>query len=146
MLINFFLNGKKTRVDARPGEMLLETLRNLEMYSVKFGCDHGECGACTILVDDLAMNACLLLTASISGRKIETLEGLNSRKRMQEFQQKFLDEGAIQCGYCTPGMLLSLEALYREIGQPDETRIREALAGNLCRCTGYVKPVGALLK
>ncbi len=143
MKVSFELNGQPINADVHPGMTLLEFLRERGLYSVKRGCDHGECGACAVLVDDLAMNSCLLLVAALEGCTIETLEGLEGKGKVPALQEAFLEEGAVQCGYCTPGMLISLEALSRRTSKPDETQIRDALAGNLCRCTGYVKPVAA---
>jgi carbon-monoxide dehydrogenase small subunit len=143
MTTNFRLNGRLVAAETPPGQTLLEYLRSMGIYSVKYGCDHGECGACTVLVDGRALNACLLLMPALENRHVETLEALETDPAFSRLQQIFLDEGAIQCGYCTPGMLISLIALFRENPTPDEEAIREALTGNLCRCTGYVKPVHA---
>jgi len=146
MMVSFFLNGKSVSPDVAPGMSLLEYLRAENFFSVKYGCDQGECGACTVLVNGKAQNACLILMGSLAGEQVETLEGLNATRRMEILQAAFMDEGAIQCGYCTPAMLLALEALFRENPTPDETEIRDALAGIYCRCTGFVKPVAAALK
>jgi aerobic-type carbon monoxide dehydrogenase small subunit (CoxS/CutS family) len=141
--ITFELNGRHVAADVHPGMTLLEFLRGMGLYSVKRGCDHGECGACTVLVDDLALNSCLLLVADLQECRIETLEGLEEKGKVPALQDAFLEVGAVQCGYCTPGMIVSLEALARSTAKPDEEQIRDALSGNLCRCTGYVKPVEA---
>ena len=146
MKIEFSLNGVLVDTDVRAGLSLLEYLRDQGLYSVKYGCDQGECGACTVLINDLAQNACLVLMGSLRGDRIETLEGLGSSRRMTLLQAAFLDEGAIQCGYCTPAMLLGLESLFRVNSSPDESQIRDALAGIYCRCTGFVKPVAAAQK
>ncbi|MFH0883612.1 MAG: (2Fe-2S)-binding protein [bacterium] len=143
MKVSFELNGRLVTADVDPGTTLLEFLRVRGLYSVKRGCDHGECGSCTVLVDDLAMNSCLLLVGVLGGCRIETLEGLEEKGKVPALQDAFLEVGAVQCGYCTPGMIVSLEALSRRTPKPDETQIRDALSGNLCRCTGYVKPVEA---
>ncbi len=143
MKIGFHLNSRPLEAECQPGLTLLEYLRGVGLYSAKHGCDHGECGSCTVLVDGLAMNSCLLLMHSLRGKRIETLEGLEIKGGLTPIQRAFLDEGAAQCGYCTPGMILSIEALYRHSPGPGEAEIRDALAGNLCRCTGYVKPVQA---
>jgi len=145
-MVEFLLNGEPLKVDVEPGTTLLEFLRERGLFSVKHGCDHGECGACSVLMDDLAVNSCLLLVNSLDGRRIETLEGLEGDKTLAKLQQEFLDTGAVQCGYCTPGMLIALTALLRQNSNPSEEQIRDALAGVLCRCTGYVKPVEAALK
>ena len=146
MIIQFELNGKLVRADSAPGTTLLEYLRDQELYSVKHGCDHGECGACTVLLNSKSVNACLILMHAVDGRKIETLESFSTHEHVNEMQESFLQAGAAQCGFCTPGMLLSLEALDREEGDVSEARVKDALNGNLCRCTGYIKPVEAALK
>lgn len=146
MTVTFFLNGKSVSPDVVPGMSLLEYLRAENYFSVKHGCDGGECGACTVLVNGKPQNACLMLMGSLCGEQIETLEGLNANRRMKILQASFLDDGAIQCGYCTPAMLLALEGLFRENPAPNETEVRDALAGIYCRCTGFVKPVAAALK
>jgi carbon-monoxide dehydrogenase small subunit len=143
MRTTFQLNGQPVTADTQPGVSLLEYLREHEIYSVKYGCGHGECGSCAVLIDGQAMNACLILMHTLQGKQVETLESLNDQPQQIHLQEAFLEEGAIQCGYCTPGMLISLEALKRQNDSPDDAAIRDALAGNLCRCTGYVKPVRA---
>ncbi|MBT4034432.1 MAG: (2Fe-2S)-binding protein [Candidatus Marinimicrobia bacterium] len=143
MNVQFELNGRLVQTEHEPGTTLMELLRSRELYSVKHGCDHGECGACTVLMDSKSVNACLILVHTVSGRKIETLESFSDHKTMHHIQDNFLHEGAAQCGYCTPGMILAVEALKREGGEIDEPGVRDALNGNLCRCTGYVKPVKA---
>ncbi len=146
MRISFQLNGKAVETDAHPGMTVLEFLRSEAFFSVKQGCDKGECGTCSILVDDRCYNACLLLLHSIQGKRVETLEGLNGSSETRKLQESFISEGAIQCGYCTPGMLVSLTALQRS-GEPlSAESVRDSLAGNLCRCTGYLKPVKAALE
>ncbi|MCF7798104.1 MAG: (2Fe-2S)-binding protein [Lentisphaeria bacterium] len=146
MRVAFQLNGKPVETEVEPGMNVLEFLRSLGVFSVKHGCDHGECGSCTVLVDDKPQNACLMLMGTLDGERIETLEGLNARRRMELMQAAFLDEGAIQCGYCTPAMLLALESLLRANPKPDEAAIREVFSGIYCRCTGYVKPMVAAKK
>ena len=146
MPVTFSLNGKSLSMEVSPNLTLLDYLRDQGFYSVKHGCDQGECGSCTVLVDDKAQNACLMLVANLDGERIETLENLNQERRIQLIQAAFLDEGAIQCGYCTPAMLLSLESLFRSNANPDEAAIRDALAGIYCRCTGFVKPIAAANK
>lgn len=145
MKIRFQLNDKPVEVDVNPGMTLMDLLREQEYYSIKHGCDQGECGACTVLLDDKAVNSCLVLVHAVNGKTVETVEKFSDHEHLHPLQQKFIDAGAIQCGYCTPGMILSMEALYRENPNPTETDIRDVLAGNLCRCTGYVKPVQAAL-
>ncbi|NQV14821.1 (2Fe-2S)-binding protein [bacterium] len=146
MIVQFELNGRLTTSDTNPGTTLLEYLRSSEIYSVKHGCDHGECGACTILINNKAHNACLILMHQVAGKKIETLESFSTHEHLHPSQKAFLDGGAAQCGYCTPGMLMSIEALNREDQSATEEDVRDTLSANLCRCTGYVKPVEAALK
>ncbi|MBC8375336.1 MAG: (2Fe-2S)-binding protein [FCB group bacterium] len=143
MTIQFELNGRLVQANSLPGTTLLEYLRSEEIHSVKHGCDHGECGACTVLLDSSSVNACLILMHTVNGRKIETLESFSTHEELHPLQKDFLNEGAAQCGFCTPGMILSLEALDREGAEIQEANVRDALNGNLCRCTGYVKPVMA---
>lgn len=145
MKIQFELNGRLIHAVVSPGTTLMEYLRGESLHSVKHGCDHGECGACTILLNNLSVNACLILMHSVDGKKVETLESFSSHEHLHPLQQSFLHEGAAQCGFCTPGMILSLEALDREGVEIDEKNVRDSLSGNLCRCTGYVKPVKAAL-
>lgn len=146
MKITFTLNRKRVTAETEPGRLLLEYLRAEELHSVKYGCGHGECGSCAVLINDKAYNACLILMHTLGGKRVETLESFGGHQSLTALQEVFLDEGAIQCGYCTPGMLVSLEALSRGSKPLTEDSIREALAGNLCRCTGYVKPVVAARK
>jgi len=146
MIIEFELNGRLIKSEIDPGKTLLEYLRSEEIYSVKHGCDHGECGACTVLINDKAMNACLILMPMVEGKKVETVESFSDHEHLHELQESFLAEGAAQCGFCTPGMIATLEALKRENIEINEENIRDSLNGNLCRCTGYVKPVEAALK
>ncbi len=142
-MLKFSLNGQPLEADLPPGLTLLEYLRERRLYSLKHGCDQGECGACAVLVDGRAHNACLLLMPMLAGRAVETLEGLTASGEALEAQERFITAGAIQCGYCTPGMIISLVALLREKQARSVMEIRSVLAGNLCRCTGYVKPVDA---
>ncbi len=146
MKINFTLNNRSVKTDIIPGQTLLEYLRKNKIYSVKYGCDNGECGSCTVLINGKAQNSCLMLMHTVNNCKIETVESFSDHKKMHPLQKSFLDEGAVQCGYCTPGMILSSEALLREKKNPDEDEIKDALAGNLCRCTAYVKPIKAVQK
>jgi aerobic-type carbon monoxide dehydrogenase small subunit (CoxS/CutS family) len=130
----FILNGKETVVLAPAHRRLLDLLRI------------GECGACTVLMDGKAVNACLVLVGQLEGSEIITTEHLASDGWLNELQQNFLDSGAVQCGFCTPGMLLSATALLEENPDPNEEEIREAIAGNLCRCTGYKQIIEAIQK
>jgi carbon-monoxide dehydrogenase small subunit len=143
----FTLNGKKVECDCNPNRTLLDILRNyFKLTGTKEGCNMGECGACTVIMDGTAVNSCLVLIAQAEGRDILTVEGLRKDSELDVLQRAFIDEGAVQCGYCTPGMLMSAKALLIKNIDPTEAEIRRALAGNLCRCTGYTKIVRAVKK
>jgi 4-hydroxybenzoyl-CoA reductase subunit gamma len=139
-LLSIMVNGRN-REDAVADEaLLLDYLRDTaSLTGTKQGCDGGECGACTVLVDGLPRLACLTLAASCAGARVETIEGLAQAGRMSRLQEAFHEHLGTQCGFCTPGMIMSAEALLRRNPAPSEAEIREALSGNLCRCTGYVK-------
>ena len=143
--IGFELNGRATTLTCQGGERLLDTLRNQGLWSVKHGCETGDCGACTVLVDGVPRASCLMLTAQVDGRAVATVESLGSAEQLHPLQQQFVDRGAIQCGFCTPGMLLSAKALLDANPCPTQEDAKDALSGNLCRCTGYCKPVEAIL-
>ena len=128
-----------------PGELLLDVLRREGFYGVKRGCETGECGACTVLVDGRPMNSCLMFAAQAEGCAITTIEGVAQGDQLDPVQEAFLDTGAVQCGFCTGGMVLSAKALLDRKSEPTEEEVREALAGHFCRCTGYKKPVEAVL-
>lgn len=139
------VNGENFEVYVPVHKTLLEVLReDLNLTGTKHGCEVGECGTCTVLVDGEPMLSCLVLPVEVSGASIKTVEGMADGAQLHPLQQAFADLGAAQCGYCTPGMLLSAEALLAENPQPDEQQIREALSGNLCRCTGYTKIIQAV--
>jgi 4-hydroxybenzoyl-CoA reductase gamma subunit len=139
-LLSLNVNGRSHEVAAPGSALLLEVLRDqLGLTGSKQGCDGGECGACTVLVDDEPRLACITLAASVSGKRIETIEGLSESGRMSRLQQEFHEKLGTQCGFCTPGMVMAAEALLRREPNPSEAQIREALAGNICRCTGYIK-------
>lgn len=145
MLLTFNVNGDAVAVDADPSARLIDLLRGqLGLTGTKEGCAQGECGACSVLVDGLALNACLVMAVQLQGRDVLTVEGLSQRGELSALQAAFVEHGAIQCGYCTPGMLMSATALLRVNPCPSDTDIRAALAGNLCRCTGYDKIVRAV--
>ena len=146
MRIEFTCNGAPTVGEAPEDMRVLDLLRDLVgLTGTKEGCGRGECGACTILLDDEPVNACLLYAPKLQGRRVETIEGVaGSDGKLHPIQEAFLEEGAVQCGYCTPGMVLSTKALLRKNPRPDVAQIEEALSGNFCRCTGYVKIVKAV--
>mgnify|MGYP002396108628 FL=1 len=134
------INGRSHTVSVRPDETLLDALRErLNLTGSKEGCGEGDCGACTIQVDGRAVNACLLLAADAEGREIRTIEGLAENGELSPIQRAFVENGGIQCGFCIPGILMSADALLQKNPNPSDAEIREALAGNLCRCTGYIK-------
>jgi 4-hydroxybenzoyl-CoA reductase subunit gamma len=139
-LIRLQVNGRPHDLAADDHALLVDVLRGpLQLTGTKQGCDGGECGACTVLVDGEPRLACITLAAQVEGRAIETIEGLAQSGRMSALQQAFHEKLGTQCGFCTPGMVMAAEALLRRVADPSEAQIREALAGNLCRCTGYVK-------
>jgi len=145
MLIRFTLNGKKTQVDCASDRRVVDILReDFGLTGTKEGCGSGECGACTILVDDQNRLSCLMLAAQLEGRTITTIEGLAGESGPHPIQEAFAKHGAVQCGYCTPGMVLAASALLGRNPDPTREQIREALSGNLCRCTGYQKIVDAV--
>lgn len=140
------VNGRDVTLEFKAGQRLSQVLRNsLGLTGLKEGCREGECGACTVLVDGEPVNSCLVLAFQMQGRRITTIEGLEQRDgTLSPLQQAFLDHGAIQCGYCTPGMVLAGEGLLRKNPDPSDQEIRQALAGNLCRCGGFLNIVKAI--
>ena len=145
MTTRFTLNGRPASLEAPPAARLLDVLRGpLGLTGTKEGCGEGECGSCTVLLDGAPVNACLVLLGQVEGRSVTTVEGLGDAGDLSPLQEAFVKEGGSQCGICTPGVLVSAEALLAAIPQPGETDIREALAGNLCRCTGYQRIVEAV--
>ena len=139
------INGAETVLDVETDERLVDTLRDtVGLTGTKLGCGVGECGACSILLDDELVPSCLVLTVQADGCRITTVEGLADGDRLSDLQQAFVEEGAVQCGYCTPGMLMAGEALLRRYRRPTSEQIRVAIAGNLCRCTGYTKIITAI--
>jgi len=142
----FELNGKNADVEAKPTMTMLELLRGeLGVMSVKKGCEQGECGACTVLLDGSPVTSCLVLAPQVEGRRVLTIEGLADNPLMKELRDAFLENGAVQCGYCTPGMLLSAYALLKDNRHPTEEEVRVGIEGNICRCTGYVTIIEAIL-
>ena len=144
--LTFTLNGRPCATDAPDHWTVLDLLRDgLSLMGTKYGCGEGVCGTCTVLADGRPLRACLVLAAHVRGRALVTVEGLEADGRLDLLQTAFAELGAAQCGFCTPGMLLSAKALLAERPAPTEDEVREALAGNLCRCTGYTKIVEAVL-
>jgi aerobic carbon-monoxide dehydrogenase small subunit len=139
--LSFILNGDEISCDIRDHWTLLHLLREgLGLIGTKEGCGNGECGACTVIVDQLAVNACLYLAADVQGRQVQTIEGLAVHTgSLHPIQQSFVDNGGIQCGFCTPGMIMSAKALLDKDPEADQEAVKHALAGNICRCTGYVQ-------
>jgi carbon-monoxide dehydrogenase small subunit len=145
MTIHFILNGKKTTLDVTPDRRVVDVLReNCGLTGTKEGCGAGECGACTILVDGESRLSCILLAAQLAGREITTIEGISNEDRLHPLQDAFIRHGAVQCGFCTPGMILSAASLLKCNPRPTRAGIRAGLSGNLCRCTGYQKIVDAV--
>jgi len=145
MEVRLTINGKPQTWMIAPGDLLLDVLRREGYFGVKRGCEKGECGACAVLVDGRPINSCLMFAAQAEGREIVTIEGIAQDGRLDPIQEAFLDHGAVQCGFCTSGMVVSAKALLARCPDPTEGQVREALAGHFCRCTGYQKPVEAVL-
>ena len=138
--IGLEVNGERTEVAFAPHKTLLEVLReDLNLTGTKHGCELGECGTCTVLLDETPVLSCLVLGLACEGRRVKTVEGMAQGGRLHPLQETFADLGAAQCGYCTPAFLLAAEALLATNPKPTRDEIKEALAGNLCRCTGYIK-------
>ncbi|MEM0014604.1 MAG: (2Fe-2S)-binding protein [Zestosphaera sp.] len=147
MLVKFRLNGEEVEVEARPNEILLDTLRlKLNVRSVKRGCEKGECGACTILLNGDPVTSCLILTPQVEGSEILTVEGLEEDQEFKKLVDSFVSEGAVQCGYCTPGFLLTAYAALSKGKIRSVDDAKKYLEGNLCRCTGYNKIIKAVVK
>jgi carbon-monoxide dehydrogenase small subunit len=139
------LNGEDIGVEIEPAGTLADVLREqLGLTGTKIGCGEGDCGACTVLVDGTPVNSCIYPACKAAGRHVRTVEGLSSNGQLHRLQRAFMEHGAVQCGYCTPGLLLTAAALLDEIPHPSESEIRQAIAGNLCRCTGYTKVIRAI--
>lgn len=145
MQIEFYVNEKRTALDVPADKRLLDLLRDdLGLTGVKEGCGEGECGACTILLDGEAVHSCMVLAGELGGHHVTTIEGLEEDGRLGVLQSAFVDSGAVQCGYCTPGMIMSATGLLNKNPDPTEEEIRVALSGNICRCSGYVQIVEAV--
>lgn len=141
------VNGNEVEVSVDPAAMLVDVLReDLQLLGTKIGCREGECGACTILMDGMTVNSCMVPALKAQGRTILTIEGVGTHNHPHPLQTTFAEEGAVQCGYCTPGFVMSAYALLQKNPTPSEEQIREAIAGNLCRCTGYVRIIDAIKK
>ena len=144
--ITLIVNGESYSLAVEPNRTLLQVLReDLGLTGTKEGCGKGDCGSCTVLVDGKAVNSCLTLAVQLKGKSITTIEGLATADGLHPLQQAFIQYGAIQCGFCTPGMILSAKALLDENPHPTEEEVKRSLAGNLCRCTGYTKIVEAVM-
>jgi len=144
-IVNLTINGDHHEVVVKSCDTLLDVMREkLRITGPKKGCDQGDCGACTVLVDGRAINSCLMLAVEADGKEILTIEGLASESALHPIQEEFVKCGAVQCGYCTPGMIMSAKALLDENPSPTEEEIKSAIAGNLCRCTGYVQIIAAI--
>lgn len=145
--LSFVLNGEPVEAYVDPGAMLADVLRDtLGLTGTKIGCKSGDCGACTVLLNGAAVNSCMIPAGKVQGASIITIEGVGSSGKLHPIQQAFIDEGSVQCGFCTPGMILAAKALLDVNPAPGKEEIREAMSGNLCRCTGYVKIENAVVK
>ena len=143
--VQFKVNGDQVDLSVKPYETLLETLRNrLELTGTKEGCGLGSCGACTVLLDGMPVRSCLVLTAEVNGREITTIEGLKQGNKLHPLQEAFVNHGAVQCGFCTPGMILTAKALLDRNPKPTRSDIIRAISSNICRCTGYKKIIEAI--
>lgn len=145
MKLPFILNGVPVEWEIDPSDILLDVLREQGYEGAKRGCDDGSCGACAVIIDGHLYNSCLLFAAQVHQREVTTIEGLGTTRQPHPLQAAFVEHGAVQCGYCTPGMLLAAKQLLDQTPSPTEEEVKEALDGNLCRCTGYVKPIEAVL-
>lgn len=143
--INLTVNNQPYRLNVPPHRTLLEVIREeLGLTGTKEGCGLGDCGACTVLMDGRAINSCLVLAVEANGKEITTVEGLADGDKLHPIQQAFIDHGGLQCGFCTPGMILSAKALLDKNPKPTEEEIKQAISGNLCRCTGYAKIIESI--
>ena len=146
-LIKLRVNGQEREIMVEPRQTLLDALRyDLGLTGTKEGCGDGNCGSCTVLLNGKAVNSCLVFAIEVDGQEVTTIEGLYQRGKLHPLQQAFIDEGAVQCGFCIPGVILTAKAFLDSNPHPTEVEVRQAIAGNLCRCTGYDKIVRAILK
>ncbi len=144
--ITLNVNEKDYTIEVKPHWTLLQVIRNqIGLTGTKYGCGTGECGACTVIIDGKPMTSCLVLAPQAEGKKILTIEGLAKEGELHPLQKTFIEQGAIQCGYCIPGMILTAKSFLDKNPSPTEDEVRKAIDGNLCRCTGYVKQVKAIL-
>lgn len=144
-IVTMTVNNKKYEVAVEPNQVLVDVLRDqLGLTGTKVGCADGGCGSCTVIMDGKAVSSCLVLAVQANGSNILTIEGMETDQGLHPLQQAFVDKGAIQCGFCTPGLILSSKALLDQNPHPDKSEIRMAISGNLCRCTGYQKIVEAI--
>jgi carbon-monoxide dehydrogenase small subunit len=145
-ILRFKLNGEQVEILVEPDEILLDILRDRFSFTgTKKGCGKGECGACTVIINGNAINACMVYAMKAMDKEIETIEGIGSPENLHSLQKSFIEKGAIQCGFCTPGMIMSSKALLDKNLSPSQSEIKEAISGNICRCTGYVKIEEAIL-
>jgi len=143
--IRLTVNGKAFTLDVESNQTLVEVLRDqMGLTGTKVGCGVGDCGSCTVLMNGKAVNSCLVLAGEADGKEVLTIEGVSTEESVHPIQQAFIDQGAVQCGFCTPGMVLSAKALLDQNPKPSESQIRTAISGNLCRCTGYQKIIRAI--
>ncbi len=147
MNITIKVNGRQYNITPDPGWTLLDLLREgLDITSPKRGCQMGECGACTVIMDGLAVNSCIIPAMECDGKSVTTVEGIRTDGKLHPLQQAFIDKGAVQCGFCTPGMIMSAKALLDRNSNPTREEVKKAIAGNLCRCTGYIPIVDAVME
>ncbi len=145
MKVSFKLNGKPVTVNVEPNEILLDTLRlKLGIKSVKRGCEKAECGACTVLLNGDPVYSCSILTVQVDGMEVTTIEGIEDTPELRALVNKFIEAGAVQCGFCTPGIIITAYAMIKKGMQPTPENIKKALEGNICRCTGYKKVIEAI--
>jgi aerobic carbon-monoxide dehydrogenase small subunit len=145
--IKLRVNGKEREIAVESSQTLLDVLRNeMGLTGTKEGCGNGNCGSCTVLAEGKAISSCLVLAVEMEGQDVITIEGLNQKGTLHPLQRSFIEEGAVQCGFCTPGIILTAKAFLDTNPNPTEAEVRQAISGNLCRCTGYDKIVKAILK